>query len=231
MDSFYFLHSVSLRNINYQVYKAGLMTLNMLAVEMSADEKRLKHESVYDNSLYVQMLTDYAETSALITFIEQCSTIKQNISDDAMFGVAYPNKDAGFLGLNFNGITGIAPYRVVVNSATLNVCRKKFLERLIKTGQDEELAYLLSRRYPKFDFSKEAKDDILWWKHNNNDIIDNVIELLDDIPEHPFTGGLGKTEVLSNTKTQVVSKRITQKDRLTYTFGEITQIHRCKEHY
>lgn len=231
MDSYFFLHSDSLSNINYQAYKAGLMALNMLAVEMSADEKRFKHESVYDNPLYCQLLIDYAETSALITFIEQCSTIEQNISDDAMFGAAYPNKDAGFLGIIFNGITGIAPYRMVVNTANLIVCRKKFLERLIKTGQDEELAYLLWRRYPKFDFSKEATDDILWWKHNNKDIVDNLIELLDDIPEHPFTGGLGKTEVLSNTKNQVVSKRITQKDRLTYTYGEITQIHRCKEHY
>lgn len=231
MDSYYFLHTGSLVNVNYQTYKDGLMTLNMLAAEMEVGEKRLKHEAVYDNKWYVQLFEDYAETDVLIKFIEQCSTIKQDISDDVMFGATYPNMDAGFLGVDFCSIIGIAQHRMVIDSTSLDACRKKFIERLIITGQDDDLPNLLKCRFPRYEFTNDARNDILWWKHNDNNIVGTLVKLLDDIPSHPFYGGLGKTEVLSKTKILVVSKRITHKDRLTYTYGETTLIHRCKEHY
>lgn len=69
------------------------------------------------------------------------------------------------------------------------------------------------------------------YQKTSETMVDTVIILLDDIPEHPFTGGYGKTEALRHSANPIASKRITHEDRLTYTYGEITKIHRCKEHY
>ena len=148
-----------------------------------------------------------------------------------MFESIYPMQNVGFMGVNFTKITGIAHERQIVDSMSLYNCRNLFFVRLIKEGQDKDLPLLLKYRFPTFVFSNDAQNDLLWWKNKNVDVINTIIDLLDDIPRNPFTGGLGKTEVLSNTTNPVVSKRITQKDRLTYTYGKMTKIHRCKEHY
>lgn len=232
MDSYYFLHTKSLCNIDYGAYKAGLTELNSLTLEMQADEKKLKSGAVYHNPLYMTLCSDNSETGAIIQFIEQCKLDDNDIDSDDLFQLKYPNKGAGFLGVNFVGIAGIASQRQVTDASTLQICRNFFLENLIKYGNDRDLPSLLLSRFPYFLFSPEALNDLLWWKKNGNGILDTVIKLLDDIPNHPYTGGIGKTEALSNTQIPVASKRITQKDRITYTFGAITTtIHRCKEHY
>lgn len=231
MDSYYFLHTRSLCNIDYNSYKTGLTVLNSLTLEMMDNEKRLKSEAVYQNPLYPRLFCDYAETGVIIQFIEQCTGVNIDIDTDAEFEMNYPQTNVGFLGINFTGICGIGTNRQVTNTLSLHACRRFFFDNLIKHGKDNDLLTLLHNRFPKFSFTTEAQKDLLWWKYNRNGILDSVIELLDDIPIHPFTGGLGKTEVLSNTKTLIASKRITQEDRLTYTFGTVTTIHRCKEHY
>ncbi len=231
MDSYFFLHTQSLCNIDYSSYKAGLTALNSLTLDMLDNEKRLKHNAIYLNPLYLQLLGDYAETSVIIQFIEQCTRTDTDVETDAEFEKYYPQTNAGFLGVNFSGMSGIAAKRQVTNTSSLQVCRKFFFDNLIKYGKDKDLPSLLQCRFPLFSFTTDAQEDLLWWKYNGNGILDSVIGLLDDILTHPFTGGLGKTEVLSNTKMPVASKRITQEDRLTYTFGGITTIHRCKEHY
>lgn len=231
MDSYYFLRTKSLSDVDYNAYKSGLMTLNSLTLEMFADEKRLKHGALYQDSLYAKLCEDYAETSAILQFIEQCTTVSTNIDTDNVFQTEYPNKWVGFLGINFTKIEGIHPQRQVVDSATLKTCRIYFWVELIKKGSDDELPSLLKSLFPNYSFSNDALCDLLWWKHNRIEMLDTIIELLNDITVNPFTGGLGKTEVLSYTKEQVVAKRITQKDRLTYTYGKKTVIHRCKEHY
>lgn len=231
MDSYYFLHTGSLCDINYDIYKSGLMALNSLSAEMQAFEIRIKNSTVYDNPLYEQLCVDYAETDVILKFIEQCRLVTCEIDNDASFCKVYPNEDAGFLGVNFNGTVGIADYRKVVDTPSLVNCRNKHLERLIKVTADKELPTLLKLRYPNYIFTIDALKDFTWWKHNRIDIVDVIIRLLDDIPAHPHAGGMGKTEVLSHTTIPVASKRITHGDRLTYTFGKTTTIHRCKEHY
>jgi toxin-antitoxin system, toxin component, Txe/YoeB family len=231
MDRYFFLHTRSLSGIDYETYKLGLMSLNSVAVEMAGEEKRKKYPAVYNDPLYTQLCGDNVETSGLIAFIEQCSSYDLDIDSDIMFETEFPLRNVGFMGINFSAITGIEPLRQVIDSASFNRCRKCFYDRLIIQGHDRDLSEVLYLRFPSFSFSKEAKEDLLWWKHNRIEILDSVINLLDDIPVNPFTGGKGKTEVLSNTKTTISSKRITHEDRLTYTFGSITTIHRCKEHY
>lgn len=231
MDSYYFLHTRSLCNLDYNSYKSGLTVLNSLTLEMSDYEKRLKSEAVYQNPLYPRLFEDYAETGVIIQFIEQCTRVDTDIDTDAEFEKKYPQMNAGFLGVSFVGTFGIDAKRQVTDTASFHGCRNFFLDNLIKHGKDKDLNSLLQNRFPKYSFSNDAQKDLIWWKYNGNGILDSVIELLDDIASHPFTGGLGKTEVLSNTKTSVASKRITLEDRLTYTFGDITTIYRCKEHY
>ena len=231
MDSYYFLHTRSLCGVDYDTYKAGLMRLNSLTAEMGAGEKRIKNAAVYENPLYGKLCEEYAETDVILKFIEQCASANQDIDNDVMFNAAYPKMDVGFLGIKFTGIAGIADYRKVVDSVTLGKCRIKFLDRLIKYGEDRDLPTILMLRYPDYDFTNDAMKDMLWWKNNNIVFVDTIIKLLDDIPAHPFTGGYGKTEALSHSANPVASKRITQEDRLTYTYGVMTKIHRCKEHY
>lgn len=231
MDSHYFLHTRSLCNIDYTSYKAGLTELNSLNLEMGDTERKLKHRAIYLNPLYIRLLNDYAETSVIIQFIEQCTCVEVDIDTDAEFEKYYPQSNAGFLGVNFAGINDIAVKRQVTSSLSLQVCRTLFLDNLIKKGEDKDLPMLLQCRFPMFSFSTDAQKDLLWWKYNDNRVLDSIIDLLNDILVHPFTGGRGKTEVLSNTKTPIASKRITQKDRLTYTCGEKTIIHSCKGHY
>lgn len=231
MDNFYFLHTRSLCNIDYNSYKAGLTVLNSLTLEMIDNEKRLKNEAIYQNPLYPQLLCDYAETGMIIQFIEQCTNVNTDIDTDAEFERNYPQTNVGFWGITFTGISGIDAKRQVTNTVSLQACRKFFFDNLIKHGKDKDLSTLLQSRFPKFSFTVDAQKDLLWWKYNGDGLLDTVIKLLDDIPIHPFTGGLGKTEVLSSTKIPIASKRITREDRLTYTFGTVTTIHRCKEHY
>lgn len=231
MDSYYFLHTRSLCGVDYNTYKDGLMRLNSLSDEMMAGERRIKNAAVYENPLYSKLYEDYAETDVILKFIEQCASVKQDIDNDEMFKATYPKKDVGFLGVKFTDFAGIADHRKIVDIISLRKCRVLFLNKLIKGGEDKDLPSLLELRYPHFEFTCDSMNDLLWWKHKNSVIIDTIIKLLDDIPSHPFSGGLGKTEVLSHTSNQVASKRITQEDRITYTFGVKTTVHRCKDHY
>lgn len=232
MDSIYFLHTKSLSNNDYQTYKSGLLTLNALAEELLDDEKVNKSFFVYDSPLYIQLCEDCSETRVILKFIEQCPTVDVDIDSDSMFNSEYPLCDVGFWGINFDGILNIAPERQIIDYESLSLCRSLFFARLIMYGNDNDFGFLLKRRFPQLCFTNEAQEDLLWWKHTHISFLDGIIRLLDDIPAHPFTGGLGKTEVLSNTTNTVSSKRITHEDRLSYTFdAKMITIHRCKGHY
>ncbi|CAM3689686.1 Txe/YoeB family addiction module toxin [Sphingobacterium prati] len=84
----------------------------------------------------------------------------------------------------------------------------------------------------RYFFEKPAIDDILSWVRDDIRYISRIIALIEDIPLHPFSGGLGKTEILKYNWNGKCSKRIVKKDRVIYTYtdAKIT-IHRCREHY
>lgn len=232
MDSYYFLHTKSICIVDYNTYKSGLMMLNSLAQRLSSYEIKIKNKALYSNPLYVRLFSDYSETGVIIQFIEQCMSVEQDIENDKMFEELYPKQNVGFLGVDFNKILGVASQRQIVDLNSLQNCRNLYFERLIKEGQDKDLTLILAHRFPNFIFSKDALNDLLWWKHQNKiDEINTIIGLLDDVLTHPFSGGLGKTEVLTHTINPIVSKRINQKDRLTYTVGKKATIYRCKDHY
>ena len=63
------------------------------------------------------------------------------------------------------------------------------------------------------------------------DLWELILDLLLDVKVHPFTGGKGKTEVLTK-QAGVASKRINDEHRLIYSLkdGKI-KIYRCRGHY
>ena len=83
----------------------------------------------------------------------------------------------------------------------------------------------------QYQFDSQAIADILSWFYDDKRYLAKVRELLEDIPNNPFTGGKGKTETLTGGNGKA-SKRIAKKDRIVYTYtkDKIT-IHQCREHY
>jgi Txe/YoeB family toxin of toxin-antitoxin system len=93
----------------------------------------------------------------------------------------------------------------------------------------------LTRIYPNYTFSQEAFDDLIYWKNENKLLYERLHILLKDIEAHPFTGGLGKTEVLKETSGNA-SKRLNDEHRVQYSLEgkgneKVIYILRCKEHY
>lgn len=93
----------------------------------------------------------------------------------------------------------------------------------------------LQQLYPSYQFTTEAIADLQHWQQTDQQMYRKVHVLLHDIVQHPFLGGLGKTEVLSH-RAETCSKRITRYHRLSYWLSnkdEVQQIivYRCKEHY
>lgn len=83
----------------------------------------------------------------------------------------------------------------------------------------------------KIEFEARAIGEMIAWFYDDERYQKRIIKLIADIPAHPFLGGMGKTEGLVS-ENRMASKRISEKDRLVYTYEEdkIT-IHSCRGHY
>ena len=80
-------------------------------------------------------------------------------------------------------------------------------------------------------FSENAWRDFMEWVQEDRKTARKINELLKDI-ERNGHDGLGKPEPLRHDLTGYWSRRITQKDRLIYTFDEKNSyIAACKGHY
>lgn len=91
----------------------------------------------------------------------------------------------------------------------------------------------IQKRFPpaRFLFESQALEDFLFWWRENHRVHRRVVQLIEDIENHPFSGGIGKTETLASGQGKA-SKRITDKDRLVYTFSAgLIVIHQCRGHY
>ncbi|OPB57830.1 hypothetical protein BAX95_08085 [Elizabethkingia meningoseptica] len=81
-------------------------------------------------------------------------------------------------------------------------------------------------------FDEQALQDIDAWIYDDERYIKRIIQLLSDIPTNPYTGGLGKTEMLKHNLSGKCSKRIVGRDRIVYSYTETKiTIHSCREHY
>ena len=80
-------------------------------------------------------------------------------------------------------------------------------------------------------FSENAWQDFMEWVREDRKIARKINELLKDIERNGHEG-IGKPELLRNELAGYWSRRITQKDRLIYTFDEKNiYIAACKGHY
>lgn len=80
-------------------------------------------------------------------------------------------------------------------------------------------------------FSENAWQDFMAWVREDRKIARRINELLTDIERNEHEG-IGKPEALRHDLSGYWSRRITQKDRLIYSFDEKNiYIAACKGHY
>ena len=74
-------------------------------------------------------------------------------------------------------------------------------------------------------------EEIFEWKKTDLKSYNRILRLMKDVELHPFSGGFGKTENLSNNEKEC-SKRITELDRLSYSLeNNVVTFYSCKGHY
>lgn len=104
-----------------------------------------------------------------------------------------------------------------------------YLNPPIKLNSEENIYKVFP--LAQFQFDIKAIQDIISWFYDDKRYLIRVKELLNDIAENPFKGGIGKTEILSGTNGKA-SKRIIKKDRIIYTYtSDKIIIHQCRGHY
>lgn len=228
---YYFLHSKSLDIKDYDNYKIGLQKLLVAQSFLSDLEIVAKHDSVWYHECFCKLCCDNNETSGLIKFLHQCKSLDTDIQNDEEFELLYPKINVGFWGVDFSDIDDIVDERKVICDSSLSVCQSYYLKKRIEDCNKEQLEGYLSELYPRYHFNDGAIDDIDFWRGNNKDVLDRLHTLLADIPEHPFTGGKGKTEVLKYDSSKS-SKRLTHADRLTYSYNtNVITVFSCRTHY
>ena len=80
-----------------------------------------------------------------------------------------------------------------------------------------------------YDIETRAIKELISWFYNDRRYIVRIVNLIKDIRNAPFVGGMGLTENLGGGRG---SKRIVKKDRVVYTvLHDKIIIHSCKKHY
>jgi len=77
----------------------------------------------------------------------------------------------------------------------------------------------------------QAITDLKWWTPQDRRVAVKIIDLLESLPSHPFTGK-GKPEALKHELSGFWARRITQEHRLVYEVTEeYIRIVSCRYHY
>lgn len=123
-----------------------------------------------------------------------------------------------------------------------NICLHEDIEsEEIKKWAEQSLPEMINSyeslikylHYVKYEINFENKfmEEILEWKKTDFDLYKRILRLMKDVELHPFSGGMGKTENLSNSGKEC-SKRITELDRLSYSLeNNVVTFYSCKGHY
>lgn len=105
--------------------------------------------------------------------------------------------------------------------------RDHLARTLKKTNQLKN--YLNFGKY-KIEFYGSFFEQLLSWKVTAPNTFKRILELMQDVEENPFTGGLGRTEALKYSNK--ASKRTTHGDRLVYSLkNDIVTFYECTSHY
>ena len=83
----------------------------------------------------------------------------------------------------------------------------------------------------KLNFKPKAHKDFVYFSGHNKEVARKILELIDDIQKHPYSG-IGKPEALKHNLSGWWSRRIDQKNRLVYKI-EVDKIiiSSCRFHY
>jgi Txe/YoeB family toxin of toxin-antitoxin system len=115
-----------------------------------------------------------------------------------------------------------------INNAAFNGWAN-YLNPPVELNSEENIYKVFSAS--QYQFEVRAINDIISWFYDDKRYLIRVKELLEDIPNNPFVGGKGKTEILGETGGRA-SKRIIKKDRIIYSYTkDKIIIHHCRGHY
>jgi len=83
----------------------------------------------------------------------------------------------------------------------------------------------------KIKFTKNASEDIGYWKKNDTKVYNRIKVIIGDIRNDPYTG-IGKPEPLRYGLSGKWSRRLTKEHRIVYEIndGDII-IYQCRFHY
>ncbi|MES2677390.1 MAG: Txe/YoeB family addiction module toxin [Pseudomonadota bacterium] len=84
----------------------------------------------------------------------------------------------------------------------------------------------------EINWTKNAADDLAFWKKNNPKVVQRIAELVESIKEDPFSG-IGKPEPLKYNLSGCWSRRINGDNRLVYKIKDANEIviMQCRYHY
>ena len=171
-----------------------------------------------------------AELQRVIPLLFSAFTSHETIYDDPLqMDAVFPEDCNAFTGFEFTH-TQIQVDRRVFNETTYIV----FITNCLKYGVIKDINEMrrnLLIIYPTFVFSDRSIAEIYHWKNFGEGLYRRLFNLFDDIPDHPFMGGIGETEVLRHMNG-VASKKLNQPNRVTYKLeGDIITILACRGHY
>ncbi len=117
-----------------------------------------------------------------------------------------------------------------VSSDDLKEWLKKYrYQRLSEQDPQTVIHYLNYTKYA-VEWEETFITELFEWKTNDLVLFDRILLLMEDVEEHPFTGGLGQTENLQHGNTECW-KRITREHRLVYTLiNDVVTFISCKGH-
>lgn len=218
MNNFY-LSEKYLGDIEH--FKRNIHNLIEIHNSRIEDEDKFYKDDLYCHSNYLNLLNEFSQKNQnILSFIEkiELNENKINTIEELNEKFSSDEDDNAFLGLDFSMI------EKMICHITLQLEYKEF--KIIKAkdrlfSQKEDIITLkLTFLYNEYTFKAQAIKDIqqITKEHREKDFI-KLFELLDDIKDHPHTGGLGKTEALKGTDGKC-SKRLDGGERIIYSLKE-----------
>lgn len=229
MNNFFLLNEAIDLN-DYKQFKEGVSEL--MIIEKEDNDNFLKHNSVWETPVITNNLfsTSGQEENAIILFIEQIKTIDGYLNNQDVFNKKFPDELNAFLGIDFTK-TSVCEKVQITNPKKFCDAKRHYYIHLKCNGDKNKIKHCLQQLYGKYQFEEKAIDDINYFNQTNNLSYERIHDLLTDIKEHPYQGGIGKTEVLKQ-QGGIASKRINDEHRLTYQIkNNMIIILTCKGHY
>lgn len=214
-----------------EAFDLGIASLINVRQESRSTDKFLCNNNVWMCQLVLELFnrTDFASKAAL-QYLQQIQSIDRIIESKREFDQYYERSCNAFLGIDFSNCTIPNFCQISEVNSYHSFCKNCFSN--FSANEVEELIELYEYLFPKYHFSKDALEDMLYWNQSDFDNYTKALSLLEDIQQNPFTGGLGQTEILKYAQISVCSKRINLPNRITYSYenNKITVI-RCRGHY